>query len=56
MDGLRDVGLADKIVLVGGNIPQKDVITLKEYGVDGVFPVGSKLDDIVYFIKKRIGV
>jgi methylmalonyl-CoA mutase C-terminal domain/subunit len=56
MDGLRDVGLTDKIVLVGGNIPQKDVITLKEYGVDGVFPVGSKLDDIVYFIKKRIGV
>ena len=55
MDGLRDVGLADKMVLVGGNIPQKDVITLKEFGVDGVFPVGSKLDDIVDFIKKRVG-
>jgi methylmalonyl-CoA mutase C-terminal domain/subunit len=55
-DRLKDMELADKMVLVGGNIPQKDVITLKEYGVDGVFPVGSKLDDIVYFIKKRIGV
>jgi len=54
-DRLKDMELADKMVLVGGNIPQKDVITLKEYGVDGVFPVGSKLDDIVYFIKKRIG-
>jgi len=55
MDRLKDMELADKMVLVGGNIPQKDVITLKEYGVDGVFPVGSKLDDIVNFIKKRIG-
>ena len=56
MDGLKEMGLEDKMVLVGGNIPQKDVITLKEYGVDGVFPVGTKLDDIVDFIKKRIGV
>lgn len=56
MDRLKDMELADKMVLVGGNIPQKDVITLKEFGVDEVFPVGSKLDDIVDFIKKRIGV
>ena len=55
MDRLKNMGLADKMVLVGGNIPQKDVVTLEEYGVDGVFPVGSKLDDIIDFIKKRIG-
>jgi len=54
MERLMEMGIEDIIVLVGGNIPQKDVRTLKEYGVDGVFPVGSKLDDIVDFIKKRI--
>jgi methylmalonyl-CoA mutase C-terminal domain/subunit len=54
MDQLKEKGLTDKLVLVGGNIPQRDIAKLKEYGVDGIFPVGSKLDDIVDFIKKRM--
>lgn len=53
-DRLKNMGLTDKMVLVGGNIPQRDIKTLQEYGVDGVFPVGSKLEDIVDFINKRI--
>ena len=55
MDRLKNMELEDKIVLVGGNIPQKDIPTLQEYGVDGVFPVGSKLDDIIDFIQNKIG-
>jgi methylmalonyl-CoA mutase C-terminal domain/subunit len=54
MDRLKNVGLEDKMVLVGGNIPRKDIPLLLEYGVDGVFPVGSKLNDIIDFIKERI--
>jgi len=56
MDRLKEMGIEDIMVLVGGNIPQKDIKTLEEYGIDGVFPVGSRLDDIIDFIKKRIGV
>jgi methylmalonyl-CoA mutase cobalamin-binding domain/chain len=52
MDRIKDMGLADIMVLVGGNIPQKDIGTLQEYGVAGVFPVGTKLDDIIDFIQK----
>ncbi len=55
MDRLKDMGLMDRMVLVGGNIPQKDIGTLQEYGVDGIFPVGSKLDDIIDFIRKNFG-
>ena len=55
MDRLKEMGIADIAVLVGGNIPQKDVSTLQEYGVQGVFPVGTKLDDIVSFIQEWIG-
>lgn len=55
MDRLKNMELEDKIVLVGGNIPQKDIPTLQEYGVDGVFPVGSKLADIIDFIQNKIG-
>ncbi len=53
MDGLKKRGIADKLVLIGGNIPQKDIAVIEEFGVDGVFSVGSKLDAIVQFIKAK---
>lgn len=55
MARFKDMGIEDIMVLVGGNIPQKDIPTLQEYGVAAVFPVGSKLDDIIDYIQKRIG-
>lgn len=53
MDQLKEKGISDKVVSIGGNIPKRDIPTLKEYGVDEVFSTGSKLDDIVTFIKDR---
>ncbi|MGD2245928.1 MAG: cobalamin B12-binding domain-containing protein [Candidatus Aminicenantes bacterium] len=55
MDRLKGMGVKDKLVLVGGNIPQRDIETLKGYGITEVFPVGSSLDDIVEFIHKKAG-
>jgi len=55
MEQLKENKLTDKLVLVGGNIPLGDVKVLKEYGVAEVFPVGAKLDEIIEFIKIRIG-
>lgn len=55
MDRLKEMGIEDILVLVGGNIPEKDIKTLKEYGVSGVFPVGAKLNEIVDFIEQRLG-
>jgi methylmalonyl-CoA mutase C-terminal domain/subunit len=51
---LRKKGLLDKLILVGGNIPCRDTETLKKYGVNGVFPTGSDLEEITAFIKKQI--
>jgi methylmalonyl-CoA mutase C-terminal domain/subunit len=53
MDQLKEKGISDKVVLIGGNIPKRDIPTLKEYGVDEVFSTGSKLDDIVTFIEDK---
>ncbi len=39
-------------VVVGGVIPDKDIPKLKEMGVIEVFPVGSRLEDIVKFFDK----
>ncbi len=54
MEQVKAKGLTDKLVLIGGNIPSRDVETLKGYGVTEVFPVGSKLDDIIGFIKDKV--
>lgn len=54
MERVKEEGLIDKLVLVGGNIPPRDIKTLLSYGVTGVFPTGAKLDDIVKFIKEGI--
>jgi len=54
MEQLEEEALTDKLVLVGGNIPRRDIKTLRDYGVSGVFPTGSKLDEIVKFIRERI--
>jgi methylmalonyl-CoA mutase C-terminal domain/subunit len=54
MEQLKEKGLTNTLVLIGGNIPQKDIKTLKEYGVNGVFPTGADLNEIVTFINERI--
>ena len=54
MEQLKAKELADKLVLVGGNIPQRDIKTLRGFGVAEVFPVGARLDDIIGFIKEWI--
>lgn len=53
IEQLREEGLTEKLVLVGGNIPERDVETLKGYGVSGIFPTGSQLEEIVEFIERN---
>lgn len=40
-------GLSEVRLVVGGVIPKDDVPKLKELGVDGVFPNGTRFDDII---------
>jgi methylmalonyl-CoA mutase C-terminal domain/subunit len=47
MAGLKEAGLEDVAVVVGGVIPQRDVAALKELGVAAVFPGGTPLPEIV---------
>ena len=54
MGKLEQIGLKDVLVVVGGVIPKKDVATLKSYGVQGVFPGGSSLTNIIEFIRTNV--
>jgi methylmalonyl-CoA mutase C-terminal domain/subunit len=50
---LRDQGLADVRVMVGGIIPEADVPRLLEMGVAHVFGPGTSLDDIVAYLQQE---
>ena len=50
----RECGLQDLLWLVGGVIPVRDRDRLTALGVDGVFPGGTPLGDIVQFIRARL--
>ena len=53
--GARDDDNGDDILLlVGGTIPDGDVESLREMGVDGVFPVGSFTGEMVEFIRQSL--
>lgn len=51
---LRDAGMDDTLVLVGGIVPQEDVLTLKQKGVSEVFLPGTSTEDIVKFIRENV--
>lgn len=52
MAQLRDKDMDDKLVLVGGNIPEGDMAALKALGVAGVFSSSSRFEAIVAFIRE----
>jgi methylmalonyl-CoA mutase C-terminal domain/subunit len=53
MEMIEKEDLRDKLVVVGGVIPNKDVPVLKELGIAGVFPGGTHFDEIVEFIAEK---
>jgi methylmalonyl-CoA mutase C-terminal domain/subunit len=51
---LDAAGLTDKLWLIGGNLPKQDHEALRALGFRGIFPTGSRLDDITTFIKEHV--
>ncbi|MCQ4349437.1 MAG: cobalamin B12-binding domain-containing protein, partial [Sulfolobales archaeon] len=52
---MKEKGLNDVVLVVGGVIPPQDVPKLKEMGVDEVFLPGSSLKSVVERIKELVG-
>jgi methylmalonyl-CoA mutase C-terminal domain/subunit len=50
MDLLKEKGLDDVLVVIGGIIPDVDVPRLKEIGVKGIFLPGTPMQEIIDFI------
>lgn len=52
MSALREAGLHDVAVIVGGIVPDEDVAALAQSGVARVFHPGSSLDEIAQYVRR----
>jgi methylmalonyl-CoA mutase C-terminal domain/subunit len=50
---LKEKGMDDVVVFVGGIIPEEDIVELKKLGVSEVFTPGTSLQTIVEFVNTR---
>jgi methylmalonyl-CoA mutase C-terminal domain/subunit len=51
---LKEKGLDDVLVVIGGIIPDVDIPKLKEAGVKGIFLPGTPMKDIIDFIAANV--
>jgi methylmalonyl-CoA mutase, C-terminal domain len=56
LEGLREEGLDEVLVVVGGTIPKPDVEELKAQGVAEIFTPGAPVSEIVEFLQTKIPV
>jgi len=54
MELLKEKGMDDVLVLVGGIIPDVDIPFLKSVGVSEIFLPGTSTEEIVEFINERV--
>jgi len=50
---LRERGMTETTVILGGTVPPQDVPKLKAAGIDGVFGPGTPLNRIVDFVAEK---
>ena len=56
LDGLRDAGVEDVLVVVGGTIPGEDAEEPKQLGVAAVFTPGAPTSEIVEFLRGAVAL
>ncbi len=54
MDKLKEHGIDDVLVAVGGIIPDEDKVFLEQHGLKGFYGPGTDLKTIVEFVKNNL--
>ena len=54
LEGLKENGAEDVLVIVGGTIPDEDANELKGQGVAEIFTPGAPTTEIVDFLKQKV--
>ena len=55
IEGLKQAGRSDAVVIAGGIIPEDDIAVVKQMGVAEVFGPGTTTAAIIDCIRKRVG-
>jgi methylmalonyl-CoA mutase C-terminal domain/subunit len=53
IEGLKEQGREDALVIAGGIIPEDDIPALQQLGIKAIFGPGTSTEDIVSFIQKE---
>jgi len=56
VEGLKENGAEDVLVVVGGTIPKHDSDELKRLGVAEIFTPGAPMGDVVEFLREKVPV
>ncbi len=56
VEGLKENGADDVLVVVGGTIPKQDSDELKRLGVAEIFTPGAPMGEIVDFLREKVPV
>ncbi|HYU31290.1 MAG TPA: cobalamin B12-binding domain-containing protein [Thermoanaerobaculia bacterium] len=51
---LHEQGADDVLVFAGGIIPEQDIVSLKQAGIDQIFLPGTSTKDIVRYLQDRL--
>ena len=54
MKRMKEKKMEDTLVVVGGVIPKRDIPSLQEMGIAGIFPGGTPFDQSIQWIKEHV--
>ncbi|MCX8118594.1 MAG: cobalamin B12-binding domain-containing protein [Desulfobacterota bacterium] len=54
MKKMKEKGLEDKTVVVGGVIPKRDIPLLQKMGIKGIFPGGTPFEEAIRWINENV--
>ncbi|MBI3951893.1 MAG: cobalamin B12-binding domain-containing protein [Acidobacteria bacterium] len=54
MELMREKGLDDVLVVIGGIIPDEDIPKMKEIGIAEIFPPGTSIQTITQYIQEYV--
>jgi len=56
IEGLKEQGREDALVIAGGIIPEDDIPALQQMGIKAIFGPGTSTEDIISFIQKEANI
>ena len=54
IEGLKNAGIGEVVLIAGGIIPDSDRLELQKLGVSAIFGPGTRTDDIISFIEGSV--